>query len=212
MSESLNAVKATSRAARAKGGQATVPSEAGRQRQTPNLRWFRHADAEPQAVTRSEPRCSVGIRTRSNAGSGGAEPLVWWRRQNPPANPVARPVEPSGVAGTACGEGCSGESGRSGTVLPATEVKGAISATREGRPDAVPEVRGGRSSEEVSATDMDAKGLHFDGASEEATGGPSRPTRPKRARRPSARLRAHLRVGLRARALGGPAEGGDGGA
>jgi hypothetical protein len=81
-------------------------------------------------------------------------------------------VELPGVAGTACGEGCSIEGGRSGTVR---KVRGAISATREGRPDAVSEVRGDGSSGEAPVTGADAKRPHFDGAADEATGGPSRP-------------------------------------
>lgn len=60
-------VEATSHAARAKGERVTVSSEADRQRGTPNPRWLRHPDAEPQAVTRSEPRCSIVRHTRSNA-------------------------------------------------------------------------------------------------------------------------------------------------
>jgi hypothetical protein len=42
---------------------------------------LRHPDAEPQAVTRSEPRHSIVSETRSNAVREGAEPLNWWRRQ-----------------------------------------------------------------------------------------------------------------------------------
>src|SRR2546428_5225244 len=86
VSESLDMVEATSHAARAKGERVTVSSEAGRQRGTPNPRWLRHPDAEPQAVTCSEPGCSIVTHTRSNAVSESAEPLPWWRRQHPPAN------------------------------------------------------------------------------------------------------------------------------
>jgi len=117
MSESLNAVEATSRAAWTKGERVTDSSEAGRQRGTPNPHGLRHPNAEPQAVTRSEPGHSIVTATRSNAVSGGAEPLLTWRRQHSQAIYVTRPVEPSGVLGTACGEGCSREGGRSGTVL-----------------------------------------------------------------------------------------------
>ncbi len=165
-------VEATSHAARVKGEQATVSSEADRRRGTPNPRGLRHPDAEPQAVTCSESRCSIVRHTRSNAVSESAEPLLWWRRHHSSANPVARPMELSGVAGTACGKGCSGQGGRSGTVR--SEVRGAISATREGRPDAVPEVRGDDSSDEVPVMGIDAKRPHFDGAADEATGSPSR--------------------------------------
>lgn len=81
-------------------------------------------------------------------------------------------MELPGVAGTACGEGCPREGGRSGTVR---KVRGTISATREGRPDAVPEVRGDGRSDELPVTGRDAKRPYFDGAAEEATGSPSRP-------------------------------------
>jgi len=45
----------------------------------------------------------------------------------------------------------------------------------EGRPDAVPEVRGNGGSDELPVTGRDAKHPRFDGAAEEATGSPSRP-------------------------------------
>lgn len=80
-------------------------------------------------------------------------------------------AELPGVLGRACGEGCSKEGGRSGTVR---RVRGAISATREGCPNAVPEVRGDGSSDELPVMGRDAKRPHFDGAAEEATGSPSR--------------------------------------
>jgi hypothetical protein len=158
MSESLNVAEATSHAAWTKGEQVTVSSEAGRRRGTPNPCWLRHPNAEPQARTRSEPGCSVVRRTHSNVVSGSAEPLIVWRRQHPPANPVARPVELPGVAGRACGESCSREGGRSGSVR---KVRGAISATREGRPNAVSEVGGDRISDELPVMVRDAKGLRF---------------------------------------------------
>jgi len=187
-------VEATSHTARVKGEQVTVSSEADRQRGTPNPSGLRHPNAEPQAVTRSESGCSVVSTTRSNAVSGGAEPLLLWRRQYPLTNFVARPVEPSGVAGTACGEGCSREGGISVTVcgsrvsgswlegvsgptrsrltaLGLATARGTISVTREERPDAVPEVGGDHSSREVPAMGTDAKGLRFRRVSLEAKGG-----------------------------------------
>jgi len=171
MSESLNVARAKSCEARPKVSRAIGLAEAGRQRGTADPRWPDRPDAEPQARTCSEPRHSIVSETRSNAVSGSAEPLDWWRRQHPP--PIqARVVELLGVAGRACGEGCSGEGGRSGIVR---KVRGAISATRERRSDAVPEVRGGGSSGEAPATGVDAKRPHFDGAADEATGSPSRP-------------------------------------
>ena len=80
-----------------------------------------------------------------------------------------------GVAGLACGEGCSKEGGRSGTVLMYGNwpemlwhargrhagVRGSISVTRERSFNAVPEVRGDHSSEELPVTGRDAKGLRF---------------------------------------------------
>jgi hypothetical protein len=173
MSESLNMVEATSHAARAEGERVTVSSEAGRQRGTPNPRWLRYLDAEPQAVTYSEPGCSTVSGTRSNAVSEGAEPIEWWRRQHPPANPVARPMELSGVAGTACGEGCPRESGSSSRVPDG--VGGAISVTRETHPDALLEVRGDHISDELPVMGRDAKGLRFRRVSLEANGSPYSP-------------------------------------
>ncbi len=172
MSASLNVARAKSYEARPKAERATVSAEAGRQRGTADPRWPDHPDAKPQARTCSEPRCSIVSETRSNAVSGSAEPLDWWRRQHP-SSMLAKMVELLGVLGRACGEGCSGEGGRSDIVLGSRGlgnwlrrvakspnrsrrvaldlfgVRGAISATREGRPDAVPEVRGGGSSCEL---------------------------------------------------------------
>ena len=174
MSESLNVVRAKSYEARPKAGRATVPAEAGRQRGSVDPRWPKYPDAKPQARTYSEPRCSIVSETRSNAVSGSAEPIDWRRRQHPSAI-QARPVELPGVAGRACGEGCSEEGGRSG-IVP-NKVRATISATREECSDAVPEVRGDDSSGEPSVMDGDAKHPHFDGAADEATGSPSRPER-----------------------------------
>ena len=171
MSESLNVVRAKSYEARPKAGRATVPAEAGRQRGSVDPRRSKYPDAKPQARTYSEPRCSIVSETRSNAVSGSAEPLDWRRRHHP--SPIqARVMELPGVAGRACGEGCSGEGGRSGIVR---KVRGAISATREECSDAVPEVRGDDSSGEPSVMDGDAKRPHFDGAAGEVTGSSSRP-------------------------------------
>ena len=195
MSESLSMVEATSHAARAKGERVTGSSGAGRQRGTPNPSWLRHPNAEPQAVTRSEPRCSIVSATRSDVGSESAEPLARWRRQHPPANSVARPVELFGAAGTACSEGCSEEGGRPSTILEgrrkvgnwlqmichnwsrqsssANSVRGTISVTREKCPNAVLGVRGDESSYEAPVMGADAKRPHFDGVTGAVTGSPS---------------------------------------
>jgi hypothetical protein len=197
MSESLSVARAKSYEARPKASRAIGLAEAGRQRGTADPRWPDRPDAKPQARTCSEPERSIVSETRSDAVSGSAEPLDWWRRQHP--SPIqARVVELPGVAGRACGEGCSGEGGRSGTVHGGwvepdnwlqrvrspiwsrqgklgLGVRDTISATREGRLDAVPEVRGDGSSDELPVTGRDAKRPHFDGAADEATGSPSRP-------------------------------------
>jgi hypothetical protein len=172
VSESLDMVEAKSHEARAKGERATISSEAGRQRGTPNPKGLRHPYAEPQAVTCSEPGCSAVIAPRSNAVSGSAEPLPSWRRQNPSAI-QARPVELPGVSGTACGEGYPREGGSSSSVPYG--VGGAISVTREMHPDALLEVRGDRSSREAPVTGVDAKGLRFRREPLEAKGSPYSP-------------------------------------
>src|SRR5712692_1974178 len=104
MSEILSVARAKSYEARPKVSRAIGLAEAGRQRGSVDPRWPNHPNAEPQARTCSEPRCSVVSDTRSNAVSGSAEPLDWWRRHHPPSIP-ARMAEIPGVAGRACGEG-----------------------------------------------------------------------------------------------------------
>ena len=174
MSESLNVVKANGHVARPKAGQATALAEAGRQRGSVDLKWPNHPDAKPQARTYSEPRRSIVRNGRRNAANGSAEPMLWWRRQYPPSK-LAELVGLPGVAGLACGEGCSREGGRPVTVLMygnwpemlrhargrRAGVRGSISVTRERSSNAVPEVRGDHSSEELPVTGRDAKGLHF---------------------------------------------------
>ncbi len=166
-------VRAKSHEARPKVSRAIGLVEAGRRRGSVDPRWPNHPNAEPQARTRSEPGCSIVRRTRSNAVSGSAEPFHVWRRHNPPPM-QARVVELPGVAGRACGEGCSRKGGRSCTVR---KVRGAISATREGRSNAVPEVGGDRSSCELPVMGRDAKGLHFRHVSFEAKSSPYSPKR-----------------------------------
>ena len=187
MSESLSVVRANGYVARPKAGQATAPAEAGRQRGSVDLKWPNHPDAKPQARTYSEPGCSIVRKGRSNAANGSAEPMLWWRRQYPPSK-LAELVGLPGVAGLACGEGCSREGGRSGTVLMhgnwpemlrhargrCAGVRGSISVTREMSTKAVPEVRGDGSSNEVPVMGADAKRPHFDGVTGGATGFPSR--------------------------------------
>jgi hypothetical protein len=175
-SASLDMVEVKSHAARVKGERVTVSSEADRQWGTPNPKGLRHLYAEPQAVTCSEPGRSIVMRPRSNTVSESAEPLPWWRRQYLPAIST-RPVELSGVSGTACGDGCSRESGSSSRV---PRVGGAISVTRETHPDALLEVRGDHSSCELPVMGRDAKGLRFRRVSLEAKGSPYSPRRIKR--------------------------------
>ena len=194
MSESLNAVRADGCEARPKAGQATVLAEAGRRRGSVDPRWPNHPDAKSQARTCSEPMCSAAISSHSNVDIGDAEPLQTWRRQYlPPLSTVM--VESLGVAGRACGEGCPKESGRPSIVLKdgkvldnwlqmiphiwsrqsflIDKVRGAISATRERRPNAMLGVRGDCSSEEIPVTGMEAKSPHFDEVTDAMTGSPS---------------------------------------
>ncbi|MCL4344230.1 MAG: hypothetical protein JRN26_01330 [Nitrososphaerota archaeon] len=119
---------------------------------------------------------------------GSAEPIVWWRRQYPPSK-LAELVGLPGVAGLACSEGCSREGGMSGRVLKhgnwpemlwharcrRAGVRGTISVTREMCPNALPEVRGDHSSEELPAMGRDAKGLRFRHVPIEAKGSPYSP-------------------------------------
>ena len=99
------------------------------------------------------------------------------------------------MARRACGEGCSEEGGRTSIVLEGEKkldnwlqmihhiwsrqsslivrIRGAISAARERRPNAMLGVRGDESSEEVPVIGIDAKRPHFDGVAEAVTGSPS---------------------------------------
>ncbi|MDH2900834.1 MAG: hypothetical protein PXY39_07655 [archaeon] len=194
MSESLNMVEVGSHVARDKAVRATVTAEAVRQSGTPNPSWLRNRNANPQAQTRSEARRSIVSETRSNAVGGDAEPLDWWRRQYPSSSSAVM-AESSGVAGWACRESCSKESGRSATVLNgwecicnwlqrtrptwscrnihAFEVRGAISVTCERRSNAAAEVGWDDSSEEVPVMGMDAKRPHFDGVTGTVTASPN---------------------------------------
>lgn len=195
MSESLNTVRVDGCEARPKAEQATASAEAGRQRGSVDPRWPNHPDAKPQARTCSEPRCSIVIISRSDAVSGDVEPLTL-RRRHHPSLLSAVTAESLGVARQACGEGCSGEGGRPSIVLGGSEwpdswlqmirhiwsrqtisifeVRSAISATREGRPNAVLGVRGDDSSCEVPVIGIETKRPHFDGVAGAGTGSPSR--------------------------------------
>ena len=61
------------------------------------------------------------------------------------------------------------------TILGLSAVRGAISVTREERSDAVPEVGGDHSSDEVPVMGSDAKGLRFRRVPLEAKGSPYSP-------------------------------------
>jgi hypothetical protein len=195
MSESLTMVEVESHVARNKAVQATVMAEAIRQSGTPNPCWLRHRDANPQTQTRSEAARSIVRRARSNAVNGDAEPLEWWRYRQYPSSSSTGMTESSGVAGWVGGEGCSAEGGRSATVLSDWEwignclqrirptwsrrtiltfvVRGAISVTRERRPNSVAEVGGDYTSNEVPVMGMNAKNPHFNGVTDAVTGSPS---------------------------------------
>ena len=141
----------------------------------------------------SEAKCSTVIPTRSNAVSGSAEPLLKWRRQYPQSKESAPIAGLPGVTGKTCGEIRSQKDGRSDnvpnvqmhqnikrpiagfdvTVRNEVKVKDAISVTREGHPDALSEIRGADSSDEMPATGTDAKRPQFDGGSEVARGSSS---------------------------------------
>ena len=142
----------------------------------------------------SEARCSIVRQTRSNAVNGSAEPILWWRRQHLQSSESAWTVGLPGVAGKTCGEVHSRQDGRSNSVpnvqkypiikrpimgFGATarnevKVRDVISVTREGHPEALLEVRGADSSDEVLAMGRDAKQPHFDGGSEVVRGDSSR--------------------------------------
>ncbi len=166
--------------ARTKGELVTVSLEAGRQRETPNPRWLRYPYADRQAVTNSEVRCSIVSLTRSNAVSERAETLTCCRRQYPSTDNAVWLSERSGVAGTACREGCSVEDGRSdecvaAAILASVCVSVPINATRERARKAPSEVRGESSSNELPAMGRDAKDPRFSHASNGTGGSPMSP-------------------------------------
>ena len=173
MSESLKVAGTERYEAWSKAGRAIVPAEAGRQRGTTDPRGPSDLNAETQVQMNSEARSSIVRLTRSNAVSGGVEPVVKWRRQFLPNRNSDRPAGLPGVAGWTCVEGCSREDGRSGervaaSVYESVCVSAAISVTREARHKAPPEVGEIHSSNEFPVTGRDAKGSHLDEAAGEA--------------------------------------------
>ena len=113
MSESLNVLKTGRYEARVKGGMATDPPEADRQWEEWNLNKAQISLREAAGLNENKPIRSVVIRTSSNGVNERADPVLLWRRQHrAPTNP-ARMHGRSGVTGLACGEGYSGQDGRS---------------------------------------------------------------------------------------------------
>ena len=75
--------------------------------------------ADRQAVTNSESGRSIVIFTHSNMVNECAETMNTSRRQNPSTDNAVWLSEHSGVAGTACREGCSMKDGRSDECVAA---------------------------------------------------------------------------------------------
>ncbi len=114
MSENLNVLKTGRYEARVKDRLATVLSEADRQREEWNLSNEAQRSLRVAAgLNRSEPICSVIIRTSSNGVKERVEPVLKWRRQYHASAKPAWMHERSGVTGLACGEGYSREDVRS---------------------------------------------------------------------------------------------------
>ncbi len=136
--------------------------------------------ADRRAVTSSEARCSIVMHTHSNVVSECAETLTSSRRQYPSTVNAVWLPEHSGVAGTACLEGCSVKDGRSdvcvaAAVLVSVCVSMPISATRETACKAPSEVRGDSSSDEIPVMGRDAKNPRFSHASNVTRGRPMSP-------------------------------------
>lgn len=158
--------------ARSKETLATVISEAGRQRETWIPRWIRYPDARRQVETNSETRCSIVRHTHSNVGNECAEAVLWCRKQNMISANAAWMSWHSGVAGSACREGCLREDVRSHILMTAgmkrpnagtaMHVKPSISETREMMSHGIWEVGKDHSSDERSVMDMDAKDPYFE--------------------------------------------------
>ncbi len=141
---------------------------------------LRYPYAGRQAVTNSESRCSIVMHAHSNVVSECAEILAVNRRQYPSTDNAVWLTEHSGVAGTACREGCSGKDGRSDECVAAPVygsvcVRMSISATREATYKAPSEVRGESSSGETAVMAADAKDPRFSHAPNGTGGSPMSP-------------------------------------
>ena len=141
---------------------------------------LRYPYADRQAVTNSESGCSIVMNTHSNVVSECAETISLSRRQYPSTVNAVWLSERSGVAGTACREGCSGKDGRSDECVAAPMcgsvcVSVSISATRETARKAPSEVRGESSSDEIPVMGRDAKDPRFSHASNVTGGSPMSP-------------------------------------
>ena len=141
---------------------------------------FRHPYAERQAVTNSESGRSIVNDSHSNVVNECAETISPSRRQHPSTVNAVWLSEHSGVAGTACREGCSAKDGRSdvcvaAAVLASVCVSVPISATRETARKAPSEVRGESSSDEIPVMGRDAKDPRFSHASNGTGGRPMSP-------------------------------------
>ena len=136
--------------------------------------------ADRQAVTNSESGRSIVMMTHSNMGNECAETLVSSRRQYPSTDNAVWLSEHSGVAGTACREGCSVKDGRSdecvAAAVPASVcVSVSISKTCEVTCKAPSEVRGESSSDEFPVMGRDVKDPRFSHASNVTGGSPMSP-------------------------------------
>ena len=113
MSESPNVLRTGRYEARGKGGLATVPSEATRQREEWNLNnKAQKPRREAAGLNENEHICSVVSVTSSNGVNGCVEPVPLWRRQYHASPNPAKMHGHSGVSVPACGEGYSREDGR----------------------------------------------------------------------------------------------------
>ena len=136
--------------------------------------------ADRQAVTNSESGRSIVKYTHSNVVSECAETLILSRRQHPSTDKAVWLSEHSGVAGTACREGCSVKDGRSdecvaAAVLASVCVSVSINETHEVTCKAPSEVRGERSSDEFPVMGRDAKDPRFSHTSNVTGGCPMSP-------------------------------------
>lgn len=158
--------------ARSKETLATGISEAGRQREIWVPRRIRYPDAKRQVETNSETRCSIVRQSHSNVDSECAEALFWCQKQHMTSENAAWMSWHSGVAGSACREGCLREDVRSHILMTAGIkrpdagtamcVRTSISETREMMSHGMWEVGREHGSYERSIMDKDAKDPYFE--------------------------------------------------